>query len=348
MSIPITDPDLTAEWLSGALDATVTKVTATPLGVGVGLVGQLYRLDLVADDAPRTVIAKLAAAKAEDRFVAMVLNMYGREHGFYTELSRHTPIAHPECYYADYDPETHDAVLLLEDVSGRGRALDQVAGCSMDDARPAIRTLTKLHAHFWDDAMLTEIPWLLRLCDDPYPGAVGFAYETAWPNVQEFFPDIVDDRVRAFGDAYAERIPALFSKLSEGPLVFSHSDWRADNLFVASDDEVIAVDWQLIDRSVGLRDLAYLMTQSVTTTNPSDYTAAFDMYLAEMKSRGVAVERGWAWDLYRYAASFGFVYPVVAAGALTVADPRHLDVTRSMMQRCLTAIAALDAFDLPL
>jgi hypothetical protein len=44
----------------------------------------------------------------------------------------------------------------------------------------------------------------------------------------------------------------------------------------------------------------------------------------------------------------GFVYPVVAAGALTIDDPRHLELTRSMLKRSLNALEALDAFDLPL
>ena len=118
--------------------------------------------------------------------------MYGREVGFYSELSKRTTTQHPVCYFAEHDPETQDAVLLLEDVSTRGRMLDQVAGCSVDDARAAIRSLAQLHAGFWDDASLDDVPFLLRLCDDPYPGAVAFAYETAWPRVQEFFPELID------------------------------------------------------------------------------------------------------------------------------------------------------------
>ena len=46
------------------------------------------------------------------------------------------------------------------------------------------------------------------------------------------------------------------AQLREGRDAFG--DWRLDNLFFTPDDEVVAVDWQLIDRSVGPRDLAYL------------------------------------------------------------------------------------------
>src|ERR1700712_539018 len=117
MTIPRTVDDITAEWLSDALGRSVTSVKTEPIGVGVGLVGQLHRLQMEGKGGPTTVIAKLAAATEEDRFVATVLNMYGREVGFYGELSPRTTIAHPECFYAAHDPVTQDCALLLEDVS---------------------------------------------------------------------------------------------------------------------------------------------------------------------------------------------------------------------------------------
>ena len=95
MTIPKTIDDITPEWLSDALRRSVTGVTKEPVGVGVGLVGQLFRLRMEGGGEPSTVIAKLAAPTEEGRFVATVLNMYGREVGFYTELSPRTSIARP-------------------------------------------------------------------------------------------------------------------------------------------------------------------------------------------------------------------------------------------------------------
>jgi len=348
MTIPRTVDDLTPEWCSDAMGRSIDTVTPSPLGVGVGLVGQLFRLELDGPDGSTTVVAKLAAPTEESRFVATVLNMYGREVGFYSELSARTKVGHPKCWYAENDPETQDTVLLLEDVSTRGRLLDQVAGCSVADARAAIRSLADLHACFWDDSSLDDLPFLKRLCDDPYPGAVAFSYEGAWPRVQEFFPDLIDDTVQAFGDEYGARIPALFAKLSEPPLVLSHGDWRLDNMFVTPDDEVIAVDWQLIDKSVGPRDLSYFATASFEEDDPVAYQTAFDTYMGDLAERGVQADAAWAYEMYRYGTVLGFVYPVIAAGALTIEDPRHLEVTRTMLQRSLRALHALDAFNLPL
>ena len=140
MTIPRVLDDLTPQWCSEALGRSITTLTSTPIGVGVGLVGQLARLELDGPDGPATMIAKLAAPTEETRFVASALNMYGREVGFYTELASRTSIPHPACHYAAHDPVSQDTVLLLEDVAPRGRAFDQVAGCTVTEARPAIRT----------------------------------------------------------------------------------------------------------------------------------------------------------------------------------------------------------------
>jgi len=348
MTIPRTVDDLTPEWCSAALGREITSVEPAPLGVGMGLVGQLFRLGLDGPGGASTVVAKMAAPTDEGRFVATVLNMYGREASFYEQLSHRTSIAHPECFHSEHDPATQDAVLLLEDVSARGRLLDQVAGCSVREARPAIAALAKLHACFWDDTSLDDAAWLLHLVDDPYPGAVAFAYDTAWPRVQEFFPEMITPRVQAFGDGYAERIPALFARLCEGPLVLAHGDWRLDNLFFTPDDDVIAVDWQLIDRSVGPRDLAYLVTESVNVADRAGYEELFATYLSDLAAHGVTPDEKWAFEMYRYGAMLGFVYPVIAAGALTIDDPRHIELTRAMLGRGIGALDALDAFDLPL
>jgi hypothetical protein len=348
-TIPRTVDELTPEWCSAALGRTVETVTGTSMGVGIGLVGQLYRLELRGDDGLQSsMIAKLAAPTDESRFVATVLNMYGREVGFYTDLSARTSISHPACYYAAHDAVSQDTVLLLEDVSGRGHAFDQIEGCTLAQARPAIRTLARLHACFWDDPALEELDWLGRLDSERYTGAVAFAYDLAWPRVQELFPDDVTPEVKSFGDGYAKRLPALFEKLSEAPLVLSHGDWRLDNLFFTHDDDVIALDWQLIDRSVGPRDLAYLVTQSVNVTDPVGFERAFADYIGDLAECGIEPPRPWAWEMYRYGTVLGFAYPVIAAGALTIEDPRHIDLTRALLQRCVRALDALDAFDLPL
>lgn len=348
MTIPRVAEDLTPEWLSEVLGRRIAGVEVEPIGVGVGLVGSLFRLHLAGAGEPRTLVAKLSAPTEEGRFVATVINMYGREVGFYESLAERVTVAHPACFHAAHDPQTQDSVLLIEDVADRGVLLDSLAGISVDAAEPLVRTLARHHAAFWDDPSLASYPFLLRLADEPYPSAVAFAFDAAWPTTQEYMGDRITPAVRAFGDAYPGRIAALYEKLCDGPLVLAHADWRLDNLFLAPDGGVVAIDWQLIDRSVGPRDLAYFVTQSVSVDDPTGYTRLFDLYIDELRSLGVGVDRDWAWEMYRYGTAMTFVYPVIACGALTVNDERHVALCRTMVDRWAAAMVALDAFDLPL
>jgi hypothetical protein len=341
MMIPRSVDDLTAAWCSDALGRKITNVSSEPLGVGVGLVAQLARLTLESPDGTSTLIAKVAAPDEEGRFVPTVLNMYGREVGFYRELALRADVASPDCFYAEHDPVTQDTVLLLEDVSARGRQLDQLRGCTLDEARPAISALARFHASTWDDPEIGEIDWLLRLCDDPYPGAVAFAYDSAWPRLQELCADAITPEIKEWGDAYSAKITSIFQKLSEPPLVLAHADWRLDNLFFTNDGDVVAVDWQLIDRSVGPRDIAYLVTQSLELEGVEEYEAALAIYVADLARHGVVIDVGWALEMFRYGAALGFVYPVIAAGALTVNDDRHLELCTAMLLRSIAAMRAL-------
>ena len=187
MTIPRTADDLTSEWCSDALGRTITTVTPTPLGVGMGLIGQLHRLELDGPDGPSTVIAKMAAPTDEGRFVATVSTCTGARPASTAALTTHDNCA--------------PGLLSLRTRSGDPRrgapprrrvaawpAPGSDRGCSVAEARPAIGASRSLHTCFWDDATLDDADLLLKLADDPYPAAVAFAYDTAWPRVAGVLP----------------------------------------------------------------------------------------------------------------------------------------------------------------
>ena len=64
--------------------------------------------------------------------------------------------------------------------------------------------------------------------------------------------------------------------------------------------------------------------------------------MADLATHGVTPHEKWAFEMFRYGAMLGFVYPVIAAGALTIDDPRHIELCRSMLIRSVTALEALD------
>jgi len=92
VDIPKTPDDLSAEWLTAALqsggaeNARVTSFDYEPIAAGVGFLGKLGRLHLrYADDGkslPRTLVVKQPTQDARSRQLAMMFRFYEREVSF--------------------------------------------------------------------------------------------------------------------------------------------------------------------------------------------------------------------------------------------------------------------------
>ena len=342
-TFPTAPADLTAEWLGDALGSQVSNFVVEPIGVGVGLVCDLVRVRVEHDGAaPTSFIAKFPSTSEENRFVALVLNMYGRETRFYRELARDTPLSAPRCHAVDHDPDADEFVLLLEDLDG-ARIVDQIEGIGRADAELAVDQLAMLHASWWNDPALESVP---RLCDSPYPEAVTAAFAGAWGPIQEICEGLITPEVRALGERFPELIPTLQTKLSEPPWTLSHGDYRLDNLFFSDDPQrpLVVIDWQLYDRSRGPRDLSYLLSQSMEPdARAACERALVERYLGALEAGGV---RGYdvetAWFDYRLATLFDFVYPVIAGGGLTLANERAVTLVRVLFGRFVAAFEHLD------
>lgn len=347
MTFPTTAAALTSEWLSSALGTRVTGFEVEPIGVGVGLVCDLVRVHLRHEgNCPATIIAKFPSAAQENRFVALVLQMYGRETRFYRELAKDTPLSSPRCHAVEHDVEADEFVLLLEDLAG-ARVVDQLVGIGQSDAELAVDQLAGFHAKWWNDPRLESV---LRLCDSPFPEAVSAAFAGAWGPIQEICTGLVTPDVKALGDRFVDLIPVLMARLSEPPWTLSHGDYRLDNMFFSDDPErpFIVVDWQLYDRSRGPRDLSYLLSQSMEPALRAGCERALvERYVASLVASGVSdYDVDDAWADYRLATLFDFVYPVIAGGGLSLVNERAVELVRALFGRFVAAFEHLDCASL--
>ncbi len=354
--IPTSVAQLTPTWLTQVLRARATgmarsgqvvDVQAEPVGVGLGLLGSLHRLDLTwsGGDGPARVVVKVPAAGAHSRALATALDMYRNEVWFYRDLGGGTDVA-VTCHHAEVDERTHDFVLVLDDMS-RHVVLDQLAGCPRDRATAVVVALADHHARYWDEASLDGAPWLRRLSDAARLDRFGDALRATWPVMRSRFADELDDRVVDLGDRLDGLLPDLAAALSRPPCTLAHGDVRLDNMFFGQ-DRVRLCDWQLTDRSRGARDLAYFLTQSLTPTTRAQWERPLvDLYLARLAHRGVeGYDADQAWHDYRVATLFALVYAVIAGGALDQDDPRSAALTRAMLDRSAAAVIDHDCASL--
>ncbi len=173
------------------------------------------------------------------------------------------------------------------------------------------------------------------------------SYDAAWPIALEAYGSMMSEEIREFGARYSSLFQWFCDRLCEAPVTLTHGDWRGDNLFFTGDPTrpLIAVDWQLISVAKGIKDFTYFVTQSL---RPEDRAAheqgLLRIWLDELHADGVGgYEFDQAWDDYRLSVAWAFVYPVIATSALDSADERGIELTRSMLERCIAAIEGVDA-----
>ncbi len=80
------------------------------------------------------------------------------------------PLERPICLGAEYDTETQDFVLLLEDLSYRDARCTNVLEppYSTDDVATLLDQLAVLHAHHWQNPALDSEPWLTSYVSGPH------------------------------------------------------------------------------------------------------------------------------------------------------------------------------------
>jgi hypothetical protein len=356
--LPQSAEQLTTEWLSEALrsggalrgSARVASVDARPLGAGGGLIGVVARAQLTftgdAEGAPRRLIAKFPSPIDANRAVADTYDMYGREVRFYQQLSAHTPLPHPRCYFAGRSATRSDFVLLLEDIGDR-RPGDQAAGSELAEAEVVIDAMARFHAASFGRTGEPRFDWLTLQANEAQITGMEAGFAFGWPRFENELAALIPPRVRAWGRRVGPSTRALLEELCRGPLVVGHADFRLENMFFAAKPEhppFAIVDWQSITKTSPGQDLAYYLTQSVQLeVRRKHERELLRRYLEGLRAAGV---RDYAWDQlwhdYRLGALYLLDFAVTIAATLDLANERGAAIARALSQRSCAALDELD------
>jgi hypothetical protein len=367
VEVPETTQDADAAFVTEALRSSgvlasgtrVAEVEHDTIGEGVGIVGQLARLQLRYDGqaagAPGTVILKIPSQYPENRAVGDHFNFYEREGRFYQQLAGKVPVRTADCYWNHIDAATRSYGMLLEDLGDR-TMISQVAGVPGTRAAEALRALARLHGTWWGSSALDSLDWMPRL-DDPINLAAGQQYRDAWPVFLERIGDAIGPDAIELGDRTQHVFEdLLLAGIQEAPVAVCHGDFRADNLMFDDQagprDEVAVLDWQISYRGPAITDVAYFLCQSLTVEERRAHEAELVRGWYDELATTLAQEQGTTlddypfdlvWTQYRRASLGTTVYAVSAMGAMDVANERGRELVTAMAVRSFTAAIDLDA-----
>ncbi len=195
----------------------------------------------------------------------MYLETYVKEVGFYRELQELVTIRTPTVYALEWEPTTHDFVVLMEDIRP-ARTGDQLRGADLRAAGLAIEQAVGLHAPTWGRVPSgAELEWLggSRAADQTALRSQMFELST---------PDFVDrysSRLRRcdvdLAGPLTSAYPVWASAVADwaeqhGGWCLVHGDYRLDNLLFGEPPDspaLTVVDWQTVSIGIGPNDIAY-------------------------------------------------------------------------------------------
>lgn len=361
LAVPSNMNEISPAWLTEALragghieGASVAGMQSTPIGEGVGFLGELRRIELhydrPANGAPASLIAKLPTTFPEAREVGMQFRYYERENRFYEDVAPHIGLRIPRAYYIGSDLDAGNFALLLEDLTGVARLGDQLAACDIPTAEMVVRELARFHAAWWNHPMVENLDWMPRV-NDPVQLYAGELYQAAWPAFAQIWGDTLPKALLEPGEKLGPAWTAVMDDFATRDQFISHTDFRLDNMLFGepgSDTELIVIDWQLCVRGGGLYDLGYFVSQSLPVESRRKHERnLIRLYHETLTSAGVTnypFER--CWDDYRIAVLVALVIPVSAAVNTDLSNPRGAAVMKEIMIRSTTAVVDLNAGEL--
>jgi hypothetical protein len=342
--LPLDVDDLTASFFSAALEADITQ--ATVLDRHSGTTGRAHVALTGPGDVPPTVFVKLAPFDKRQREFVASTNMGVTEARFYGDLAREVPVLVPHVWFADTDGERY--VMVLEDLVAKGCRFpsprdDDIAARALD----IVEQLAALHAQFWDSPRFAsdrDLAWLApRVTGDSGGGA------TFVRMAVENLGDRLDESFHRIADIYLSRTADIVGLWREGTRTLVHGDPHLGNLFVdeRAGGRTGFLDWAVIGYAPGLRDVAYVLCNSI----PGEVRGAQDRawiarYCELLGEHGVRLTFDDAWQQYRLFAVYSWVAAASTAGMGAKWQPLHVGLggTRRATAAC-TQLGSVDLLE---
>ena len=315
--------DVTAEWLSGVLGGEVTGLRESR--IGDGLVGMNLRVELVdaAPELPSSVVIKLPSPDPTSRMTGVMLRNYEREVKFYLEVADSVDVRVPQCHHGEWDADTGDFVLVLEDMTPAEQG-NQITGCDVPTAELAVRELARLHGPRWNDPTLDEFDWLTRRTGPDDGAQLEAMFAMFFPGFAATYRPHLTDEAFAVAETFGPLVSRWVLDRDPAPLAVTHGDYRLDNLLFGTatgGPAVTVVDWQTPGHGTPTGDLSYFCGAGLLPVDRRVHERRLlEVYAAELDEFGVTVDDTWLWEQYRRDAFGGVIMAVIASQVVGGSD----------------------------
>jgi aminoglycoside/choline kinase family phosphotransferase len=306
-----------------------------------GFWSKMVRLHLKHSDptVPATLVAKFANGSDQARFICATFRLNRTELNFYQTAAADLAVKCPTVYSAQSNDDFTNYALLMEDMGTQ--QLDQLVGCPAEQATAVVDALAKLHSSWWEQPRLGDLEWLCK------PEAMANRLTQVMSMVADQALANLQDCPREIADAWPQlmhALPLLLNQLDDQPATLTHGDVRLSNLFFTKQGPGF-VDWQAARHAHSCYDLAYFLTQSLSTATRREHEAnLIRHYQQQLVQHGTDAPSIDELDhAYKLCAVYCLVYPIIAASSAHASDsPEALQIA----ERAFSAVIDTGALEL--
>ena len=338
MTIPIEVDDLTPAWFSDVLGVDVSAVEV--IDSHSGTTGRAKLRVESGGGLPDTLFCKLAPFDPKQRVFLDFTGIGVMEARFYAELGAEVPVRVPRCWHASTDG--HAYVMVLEDLDA--------SGCTYEsDPRSTVEELAHLHAAYWESPRFDDdLAWVPERAGFGEGGgkgpeaaaAAGHFIHRALDQFAHEMPPVF----RAVGELYATRTAEILDLWDEGERTLIHGDPHRGNLF-SDGGRTGFYDWAMFSHSPGMRDVAYHLTNSVTTDERREIEGELlSHYRHTLASHGITLDAAHAAQQYRLFTVFSWVSFTSTAAVGSRWQPSEKAI--AAMERATRAVEDCDSIGL--
>jgi hypothetical protein len=294
---PSSAADVTTGWLTRHLAGTTPGAAAQRISPLDGTTGTTDRRRLAVEwndsgraaGLPDHLFLKSTPLSAKNRTMVAALGMAVNEARFYNQAADELGGVAPHAWYAHAGAGARFLIVLEDIIAAGGRPYALADECDIGHAQGLIDAFATLHARFWESPRLVgDLSWVRTWSARPGYGVLKAFYSRGRRGTLRRGRPEVTPAVRAVAAALDTHGDAYYREFESGPLTLLHGDSHLGNTFAWADGRSGLLDWQVIWRGPGLREISYWMT---TGLEPETRRAAerdlIERYLEGLRAGGV-------------------------------------------------------------
>ena len=316
MQLPVTPEQITATWLTAALQLRHPGVTVTKSRVEDVMPGTSTKIRVRCEyDAsgrearlPPTLIVK----GGFEAHSPSMKDMYVNEVRFYRDVQPFVAMHSPRCYYAGSDPDSYQSIVIMEDLRASGvEFLHAQRPQRYDEVARRLTDMARYHAQTWSS------PHFERGGRFEWIGSRFSGWSLEYQN-RYFVPEVWQHYVSSpRGAAVSARlhdrdaIQRALARIGEieatEPVCLIHGDTHLGNLYIEPDGTPGFFDAQ-VARAPWHLEVSYHITCALDIPDRKAWEQALLMhYLEGLKTNGVdAPSFESAWIPYARSLAYGY------------------------------------------